>query len=82
MTTPIGTGVAFLLFAASAAFPARAQPSTGASAPSFVFATIAEAQAVLGARDEYVRATTALERSAKLKVADAVDETGQCRRVV
>ena len=74
MTTLPGTGVALLLFAAGAAFPARAQPSTGASAPSFVFATIAEAQAVLGARDDYVRATTALERSAKLRVADAVDE--------
>ena len=29
---------------------------------------------MLGARDKYVRATTALERSAKLRVADAVDE--------
>ena len=67
-------GFALLLCTASAAVPAGAQPSAGASAPSFVFASVPEAQAVLGARDDYVRATTPLERSAKLKVADPVDE--------
>jgi hypothetical protein len=55
---------------------AQAQ-SAGDSAPAvsrFAFATIAEGRAILGARDDYVRATTALERSAKLRVADVVDE--------
>jgi hypothetical protein len=40
----------------------------------FVFATELQARAVLGARDEYVRATGALERSAKLRTAEGVDE--------
>jgi hypothetical protein len=70
----LGVQITLLMFAAVAAGPARPQRSSGSAAPHFVFATIEEARAILGARDEYVRATTPLERSAKLKVADTVDE--------
>lgn len=46
-----------------------------AQAPArFAFAAQAQAQAVLGERDAYIRATAPLERSAKLRTADAVDE--------
>lgn len=54
--------------------PAGAQPAATGSVPAFVYATRSEARAVLGARDEYVRASTPLERSAKLKTAEPVDE--------
>jgi hypothetical protein len=50
---------------ATAAFAARAE---------FVFATPEEGAAILGARDDYVRATGALERQAKLRTAEPVDE--------
>jgi hypothetical protein len=40
----------------------------------FLFAEQAQARAALGARDDYVRATAALERSAKLRTAEPVDE--------
>src|SRR5262245_53703185 len=69
-----GVQIALLTFAAVATSPAEAQRSSATAAPSFVFATVKEARTVLGASDEYVRATTPLERSAKLKVTDAVDE--------
>ncbi len=67
-------GFAPFLFAAGFALAAQEQPAAGASAPAFVYASISEARAVLGARDEYVRATTPLERSAKLRTTEAVDE--------
>jgi hypothetical protein len=60
--------------AVCAAAPALGQRSSEAAAPAFAFASIAQGQAVLGARDEYVRATAPLERSAKLKTAEPVDE--------
>jgi hypothetical protein len=41
---------------------------------AFVFADRPQARAVLEARDEYVRATGELERSAKMRSADPVDE--------
>src|SRR6266849_469080 len=41
---------------------------------AYGFATLAEGRAILGARDEYVRATSALERSAQLRTGDKVDE--------
>ncbi|MGH8618904.1 MAG: hypothetical protein ACREUW_14520 [Burkholderiales bacterium] len=53
---------------------AAAQPAAPGRAPAFVFATVAEGRAVLGARDDYVLATSPLERSAKLKTGEAVDE--------
>lgn len=40
----------------------------------FVFASETQARAVLGARDDYVRATGAFERSASLRTAETVDE--------
>ncbi len=41
---------------------------------AYGFATLAEGRAILGARDEYVRAISALERSASLSTGDKVDE--------
>ena len=41
---------------------------------AYGFATPAEGRAILGARDDYVRATSALERSAMLSTGDEVDE--------
>jgi hypothetical protein len=64
----------FLLALLVTALPLHAQRAPGGSAPALVFATAAEGSAILGTRDEYVRATMPLERSAKLKTADAVDE--------
>ena len=55
-----------MLFAVAAC--AQAQ-----SAGPFVFASQEQARAVLGARDEYVRATAALERSATLRTSEALD---------
>lgn len=62
------------LLAALAPAPACAQPASDSAAPGIVFASAAQGKAVLGARDDYVRATAPLERSAKLKTADAVDD--------
>jgi hypothetical protein len=45
-----------------------------APASAYGFATLAEGRAILAARDDYVRATSALERSARLRTRDAVDE--------
>jgi hypothetical protein len=53
---------------------AAAQPAAPGRAPEFVFATIAEGRAVLGARDDYVQANSPLERSAKLNTAEPVSE--------
>ena len=63
-----------LSIAVCAAAPALAQRSSEATVPALVFASIAQGQVVLGARDDYVRATAPLERSAKLRTADPVDE--------
>ena len=63
-----------LICATSAlAAPTRAGESAGPS-PDFVFATVSQEKSILGAKDDYVRATTPLERAAKMKTADAVDE--------
>src|SRR5262249_35696027 len=43
-------------------------------ARSFAFATVAEARTILGTRDDYVRATSPLERSARLRTTNNVDE--------
>lgn len=68
-----GIGIPLLLGAVTAS-SACAQPAAIAPAPGFAFATAAEARAVLSARDDYVRATSSLERSARLRTADNVDE--------
>jgi hypothetical protein len=58
------------LLALGLALSAHAQQNGAA----FVFADRAQARAVLGARDDYVRATGALERSAKLRSAETVNQ--------
>ena len=63
-----------LLALIAIALPAHGQRAPGGAAPAFVFATAAEGSALLGTRDEYVRATMPLERSAKLRTAEPVDE--------
>jgi hypothetical protein len=68
------TGIGVLLGAVCAAPPVLAQRSSEPAVPSFAFATVAQGQAILGARDDYVRATAPLERSAKLRTAEPVDE--------
>jgi hypothetical protein len=65
------TAAALLAFVA---LPAWAQRVEKPVAPAFVFADVAQAQDILGTRDDYVRATSPLERSAKLKTAEPVDE--------
>jgi hypothetical protein len=59
---------------ALAALPAWAQRAAEPRAPEFVFADVSQARKILGARDDYVRATAPLERQAKLKTAEPVDE--------
>lgn len=44
-----------------------------AAAPAFVFATVEEARAVLAREDDYLLATTALERRARLRSAQPVE---------
>jgi len=66
----LARAVALALLAGAAA----AQPAAPGRAPEFVFATVAEGRAVLAARDDYVLATSPLERSAKLNTLDAVSE--------
>lgn len=61
--------------------PAYAQKTNGATAPVFVFASAAEGREILGTRDDYVRATAPLERSAKLRTANAVDEDSFIRHM-
>jgi hypothetical protein len=68
------TGIGLLLGAVCAAPPVLAQRSSAPAAPDFAFATVAQGQAILEARDDYVRATAPLERSAKLRTAEPVDE--------
>lgn len=52
----------------------QAPENAGAPASAFGFATFAEAKAILAARDDYVRATSPIERSARLRTAETVDE--------
>jgi hypothetical protein len=67
--------VALSLAMGSAIRSAHAQPvGDAARASAYGFATLAEGRAILGARDDYVRATSALERSAQLRTSDKVDE--------
>jgi hypothetical protein len=67
--------VALSLAMGSAILSAHAQPfGDAARASAFGFATLAEGRAILGARDDYVRATSTLERSAQLRTGDKVDE--------
>jgi hypothetical protein len=47
--------------------------------PAFQFASVAQGRAILGARDDYVRATAPLERSAKMHTTEAVDEERYAR---
>lgn len=56
---------------ACASQTARAQDD---DASAYAFATLAEGRALLGASDDYVRATSAFERSARLRTRDPVDE--------
>jgi len=53
---------------------ALAQSAKDPAASAYTFATVAEGRAILGARDEYVLGISALERSARLRTADSVDE--------
>jgi hypothetical protein len=48
-------------------------PGPGLAQSIFAFATLEEARAVLGADDEYVRATAPFERSAKMHTKEPVD---------
>jgi hypothetical protein len=70
----LGKVMLLLGSAVCAASPVLAQRSSETAAPALVFASVAQGQAILGARDDYVRATAPLERSAKLKTAEPVDE--------
>jgi hypothetical protein len=63
-----------VILALLVSLPAWAQRSDQPAAPAFVFADVAQGSDILGARDDYVRATAPLERKAKLKTADPVDE--------
>ena len=63
-----------LTIAFCAAPPVAAQPAAG-RAPVFGFVTAEEARPILGARDDFVRAMSPLERSARLRTAEPVDET-------
>ncbi len=64
----------FLLSGIGALAATSLAGETAGPSPEFVFATISDARAILGARDDYVRATRPLERTAKVKTADAVNE--------
>ena len=64
------TSAALLAVIALPAWAQRAEPV----APTFVFADAAQGSEILGTRDDYVRATSPLERKAKLKTTEAVDE--------
>ena len=67
--------VALSLAMGSSIRSAHAQPvGDAARASAYGFATPAEGRAILGARDDYVQATSALERSAMLSTGDNVDE--------
>jgi hypothetical protein len=70
-------GTVLLTLAFSLVSPIRSAHAQSGEDPAPVsaygFATLAEGRAILGARDDYVRATSALERSARLRTSDAVD---------
>jgi hypothetical protein len=68
---------AALLAAVFAALLQAAQAQ--APQPGFAFAAVAQARAILGARDDYVRATAPLERSAKMRTGEPVDEARYVR---
>jgi hypothetical protein len=63
-----------VILALLASLPAWGQRATDAATPEFVFADVPQAREILGTRDDYVRATAPLERKAKLKTAEPVDE--------
>jgi hypothetical protein len=65
---------ALLPWALWAAAPVAAQPAAG-QALVFGFVTAEEARPILGARDEFVRAMSPLERSARLRTTEPVDES-------
>lgn len=64
------TSAALLALIALPTWAQRAEPV----APQFVFADAAQGSEILGTRDDYVRATAPLERKAKLKTTETVDE--------
>ena len=74
--SPIGVLRFLVLFVGmgGATHGAFAQSARDSGTSAYAFATVAEGRAILGARDEYVRAISPLERSAKLRTADEVDE--------
>ena len=74
MSRPRLLAAALLASPLCATLPAWAQRSEKPVAPVFAFADVAQGSKILGARDDYVRATSPLERRAKLKTADPVDE--------
>src|SRR5712691_7979762 len=73
-----GTVLLTLAFSLAVSSPVRSAHAQSGEDPAPVsaygFATLAEGRAILGARDEYVLATSALERSAQLRTGDKVDE--------
>jgi len=54
--------------------------SAQAAPPEIVFATAAQGREILASVDDYVRATSALERRAHLRSTEPVDEAGFARR--
>ena len=65
---------ALVLLLCSIAVLARAQDAPGRTSPHFAFASVAQARTILGARDDFVQATTPVERAARLKIAETVSE--------
>src|SRR5258708_825687 len=68
------TALRFLILVLSVGGATHGAFAHDPAASAYAFATAAEGRAILGARDEYVLATSALERSAQLRTGDKVDE--------
>lgn len=65
--------LAFIIALPAVALPASAQRADPV-APEFVFVDAQQGSEILGMRDDYVRATSPIERKAKLKTTEPVDE--------
>src|SRR5260370_38240189 len=68
------TALRFLILVLSVGGATHGAFAHAPAASAYAFATAAEGRAILGARDEYVLATSALERSAQLRTGDKEDE--------
>src|SRR5262245_59636749 len=62
------------IFASAIAVASQGVQAQEKAASGYAFATRAEGGAILGARDDYVRAMTGFERSVRLRTRDPVDE--------